>query len=541
MNRTLHFKFPLYNNNDKPSILTDYNTTISEIDRVLYALSIATGSSDEYEQKLDELQKDLVELTTIVDEHGKDLTEISQTIATILGSVSALSTKVDGYDDRINTINTRLNNAYVALSKKFDTRSENDLPSQPVYDEENNVYYIKVPYVTTTQDDTSTPQEMTPYLMNSNGFLWYGLRIIEFRIYKDNDESKEMLYQTSLDPNDMVRPTIMKEVTYTYDEQTETDIESWFWVPSYNPIINVQTSIDNSTYSKINVPFNGRVTLSTATKGKKRVIRTVWFSNPCTIYWRGQEVNVEPYKLYHCFQDTDGTGWVTAVYGDDGGSGPDLSLYKRFNYGSYLPAQIGPMANKQASGNLDLTIWNSGGGGNGALMKINTTPLLSQNITPKQIYESSGTSWSFDSNLDRVGLSPGTSILVNYSDLGLSDSYIDGLRYNDVVKDSIEATIYCCIYDNGSVIKYPCNKLVIEYNYNQVRFEISDIIVPAYLRDKTVSNNERIPSEDTEINFEVRADEWSDFMFYILTKTGTIEGTLQPISTTFTPELWRFS
>lgn len=340
MNRTLHFKFPLYNNNDKPSILTDYNTTISEIDRVLYALSIATGSSDEYERELEKLQEDVVDLTSLVNEHGEYLTEMSQTIATILGSVAALSTKVDGYDDRINSINTRLNNAFISISKKFDTRSENDLPSQPIYDSDNSVYYVKVPYCPTTQDDTSFPQELTPYGMNSNGFIWYGWRTIEFRIYKDNDESGELLYTISLNPNDMVRVGFMKQMTTIYDEETETEVELWFWILNFSPIINVQNSIENSTYYRVHAPYNSRISLSTATRGRTGQIRTVWFTNPCTVYWRDSqnetvEVQVEPYKLYTCLQAYgSGTSVVQEVYGDGGGSAASI-LQRLKGYGSY--------------------------------------------------------------------------------------------------------------------------------------------------------------------------------------------------------------
>lgn len=458
MNRTLHFKFPLYNNNDKPSILTDYNTTISEIDRVLYALSIATGSSDEYERELEKLQEDVVDLTNLVNEHGEYLTEMSQTIATILGSVAALSTKVDGYDDRINTINTRLNNAYVALSKKFDTRAENDLPSQPIYDSDNSVYYIKVPYCPTTQEETSFPQELTPYGMNSNGFIWYGWRIIEFRIYKDNDESKELLSTVSLSPNDMVRVGFMKQMTTIYDEETETEVELWFWVLNFSPIINVQNSIENSTYYRVHAPYNSRIPLSTATKGRTGFIRTVWFTNPCTVYWRDSqnetvEVQVEPYKLYTALQGYHNNGsFLQEVYGEGGSS---LSILQRIEgYGTYDNIPVDYNSNGQEMDNhksvpISLTVTLSAQGSKG-LVIFNQNPIIGS-FTIRDLIENPDltTPWTYDSTKDRLCITNNSIAL----DLSTVTSQILGTMQGGYYKDRPELILYAkySIPDMGAV------------------------------------------------------------------------------------------
>lgn len=447
MNRTLHFNFPLYENNDVPSILNDYNTTISEIDRVLYALSIASGDSEEYEHELERLQGEIDELTTLANENGEHITEMSQTIATILGSISALSTKVDGYDDRINNLNTRLNNAFISISKKFDTRSENDLPSQPIYDSENSVYYIKVPYCPTTQQDPSFPQELTPYGMNSQGFIWYGWRIIEFRIYKDNDESKELLSTVSLSPNDIVRVGFMKQMTTIHDDETDTDVELWFWVLNFSPIISVQTTIDNSTYTRVNAPYNGRISLSSVVKGRMGQVRTVWFNNPCTVYWRDSqnntvEVEVAPYKLYTCLQAYGyGTSVVQEVY--DGG-GSSTSVFKRLEgYGDYdfIPVEYASdgqemVAHKAVPISFTVTLQASGSKG---VTIFNMNPIIGS-FTIRDLIENPSLfePWTYDNTKDRLCI---TNNGLQFS-LGSVASQVVGMMQSGYYKDRPELTLY---------------------------------------------------------------------------------------------------
>ena len=515
MQRTLHYNFPLFEGEDVPSIIESWNPTMAALDAKLYALSVG-NAGPEIIHELEQLIATVNELIGTVNDVISEVDDIQDTVNgvqynvnTILSTVRHLQEEIDDIiadipdtsqiehdisdlQTAVGSLETRvtnLGNSIAAIANKAATsvqlRYASNLPVTPVFNPDTGVFEVEVPFHE-YEEGATPPSDITAFGMNCMAFLYSGYEIIDFFVTMPDNE--RVLVTTLINNHAYKYFTAID--TYIYQDNGN-DVTVRYFYPSYVDAISISIPV--------------------ASEYKLGGIKV------------GSGLSIEH----------DGTLNILS-------NGPDLSLYKGFNYGSYLPAQIGPMANKQVSGNLDLTIWNSGGGGNGALMKINTTPLLSQNITPKQIYESYGASWSFNSNLDRVGLSPGSSIMVYYSDLGLSDSYIGGLRYNDVVKDSIEATIYCCIYDNGSVKKYPCNKLIIEYNYNLVRFEVSDIIIPAYLRSKTVPYNEIIPSEDTEINFEVRVDEWSEFMFYILTTTGTIQGTLQPISTTFTPELWRF-
>lgn len=446
MNRTLHFNFPLYENNDVPSILNDYNTTISEIDRVLYALSIASGSSEEYEHELERLQEEIDELTTVTHENGENIAEMSQTIATILGSVAALSTKVDGYDDRINTINTRLNNAYIAIAKKFDTRAENDLPSQPIYDSENNVYYIKVPYLPTTPQDTVVPQDIIPYAMNSAGFIWYGWRIIEFRVYKDNDESGELLSTLQLSPNDMVRPSFQKSMTYTYDEETETEVELYYWTIYFAPIISVQTAIDNSTYYKVTSPYNGILSLSSVVKGRTGNVKTVWFTNPCTIYWRDSqnntvEVQVEPYKLYTALQGYQNNGsFLQAVY--SGGS--SASVLKRLEgYGDYdfIPVEYtsdGQEISSHKAVSISTTV-TLGAQGSKGLTIFNNYPIIGS-FTIRDIIENPSLSepWTYDNTKDRLCI---TNNGIHFS-LSAVTTDVLGMMQAGYYKDRPELTLY---------------------------------------------------------------------------------------------------
>lgn len=446
MSRTLHFKFPLYSNEDKPSILNDYNTTITEIDRVLYALSVATGDSEEYERELEKLQEEIDNLSITIQEHTQELGNIQQTLAEVQGLIQDLSNRIDGYDDRINNINTRLNNAYIAIAKKFDTRAENDLPSQPIYDSENNVYYIKVPYLPTTSQDTVVPQDIIPYAMNSAGFIWYGLRIIEFRIYKDNDESGELLSTLQLSPNDMVRPSFQKSITYTHDEETETEVELYYWTIYFAPIINVQTAIDNSTYYKVTAPYNGRLSLSSVVKGRTGNVKTVWFTNPCTIYWRDShnntvEVQVDPYKLYTALQGYQNNGsYLQAVY--SGGS--SASVLKRLHgYGDYdfVPVEYASDG-QEISSYKDVSVSTTvtlGAQGSKGLTIYNNYPIIGS-FTIRDIIENPSLSepWTYDNTKDRLCI---TNNGIHFS-LSAVTTDVLGMMQSGYYKDRPELTLY---------------------------------------------------------------------------------------------------
>ena len=226
MSRTLHFKFPLYSNEDKPSILNDYNTTITEIDRVLYALSVATGDSEEYERELERLQEEIDNLNIIIQEHSQELGNIQQTLAEVQGLIQDLSHRIDGYDDQFIQILSKLNN-------KLDKVTDYSFPSQPYEDEEVGMRVIDVPYFERV-GMSPPPPELNAYT-KWNVFFYSTWNDVHLRVTLP-DGNKVVV--ASLESWKMYR-CIMSLRTWIEEPEQVGDepIEHTYWCPSYIEVL----------------------------------------------------------------------------------------------------------------------------------------------------------------------------------------------------------------------------------------------------------------------------------------------------------------
>ena len=216
MGSTLHFNFPVYSDEDKPSILHDYNTTITAIDNILYQLSIATGSSEEYEGLIIQLQEQVAEIRQITVQNSESIVDINATILNIYGIVNQLSNKVDGFDAQFEAIED-------ALKDKLDKVTENSFPVEPVVDQTLQTMVIDVPY---TEKEGNTPPDSIKGFVPSDVFMYTTVNAVKFRITLP-DES-EWVSDYELYPWAFYRGLWVSR-TYT-DEQ---EVEHLYWTPYF--------------------------------------------------------------------------------------------------------------------------------------------------------------------------------------------------------------------------------------------------------------------------------------------------------------------
>lgn len=216
MGSTLHFNFPVYSDEDKPSILHDYNTTITAIDNILYQLSIATGSSEEYEGLIIQLQEQVAEIRQITVQNSESIVDINATILNIYGIVNQLSNKVDGFDAQFEAIED-------TLKDKLDKVTENSFPVEPVVDQTLMTMVIDVPY---TEKEGNTPPDSIKGFIPSDVFMYTTVNALKFRITLPDESVWVSDYE--LYPWAFYRGLWVSR-TYT-DEQ---EVEHLYWTPYF--------------------------------------------------------------------------------------------------------------------------------------------------------------------------------------------------------------------------------------------------------------------------------------------------------------------
>lgn len=174
MGSTLHFNFPVYSNEDKPSILHDYNTTITAIDNILYKLSIATGSSEEYEELIQQLQEQVGALSLLVDQNSTDISNMSGTIENVTLALNQIQQTVSGYDEQFQAMGD-------AIKGKLDKVTEHSFPVEPVIDPELHTLVIEIPYTEAQQGEGTVPESIKGFVP-APVFMYTTVNLVKFKV-----------------------------------------------------------------------------------------------------------------------------------------------------------------------------------------------------------------------------------------------------------------------------------------------------------------------------------------------------------------------
>lgn len=134
MNKTLHYKFPLFEGGDIPSIIRDWNTTVSKLDTKLYELSLS-GDSEEIIEELDRIKDSITALSNSL----LELTHRVDSIEDLTDDIQGLVIAVRNLSEQIDIINR-------AVRGKLDRLNEYSFPVPPVVDEQHG-WVVKIPYM----------------------------------------------------------------------------------------------------------------------------------------------------------------------------------------------------------------------------------------------------------------------------------------------------------------------------------------------------------------------------------------------------------
>lgn len=104
MASTLHYKFPLMESNSKPSWLTDWNSTVSKIDSKLYELAVTNPDSEEFLERITDIEEDIQTLSTTVEQNTDDITDLNSALTTIQESVTSITSSVDTLNGAVETM-----------------------------------------------------------------------------------------------------------------------------------------------------------------------------------------------------------------------------------------------------------------------------------------------------------------------------------------------------------------------------------------------------------------------------------------------------
>ena len=100
MQSTLHYNFPLYEGEDTPNLLVEWNATMQALDTKLYALSIGNAGPEiirEIEQLITAVNGLIDEVTQAI----SDINELQQTVNGVQSTVTSLFNNIDEIQDSV--------------------------------------------------------------------------------------------------------------------------------------------------------------------------------------------------------------------------------------------------------------------------------------------------------------------------------------------------------------------------------------------------------------------------------------------------------
>jgi len=110
MASTLHYNFPLMESNSKPSWLTDWNSTVSKLDSKLYELAVTNPNSEEFLERITDIEEDIQTLSTTVEQNTDDITDLNSVLTTIQESVTSITSSVATLNGAVETMQGDITN-----------------------------------------------------------------------------------------------------------------------------------------------------------------------------------------------------------------------------------------------------------------------------------------------------------------------------------------------------------------------------------------------------------------------------------------------
>lgn len=100
MQSTLHYNFPLYEGEDTPNLLVEWNSTMQALDTKLYALSIG-NAGPEIIREIEQLITAVNNLITEVTEAISDIDDLQSTVNGLQSNINQIFTNIDGVQDTV--------------------------------------------------------------------------------------------------------------------------------------------------------------------------------------------------------------------------------------------------------------------------------------------------------------------------------------------------------------------------------------------------------------------------------------------------------
>jgi len=201
MRRTLHYNLPLFEGEDIPSVIVDWNSTVALLDAKLYELSIGNAG----------------------EEIVAEIEGIKERLNSLEISITDLQYEVFDINAYLSEVTTALGNIERAVNSKLDRLDENSFPVAPVDDEQTGLT-ITIPYIPKTGN---TPPPALDSWCKWVAFYYASVNDVLLKVVMPNNDT---YFLGMLESWKMYRGNLKSVRTYT-DPDTQEELE--FWVPNY--------------------------------------------------------------------------------------------------------------------------------------------------------------------------------------------------------------------------------------------------------------------------------------------------------------------